>query len=615
MGEVANSDRIRPMSPLMRGAAAAALIALLSVGGCRRASQEPVEYHDPHPLPEEPYVVQMPTPGRHGGRFVTATISSPRTFNAMMSNEASSGDITERSFARLTDFDNATQASIPGLAKAWEVAADGMTWTYQLRRGARFSDGQPITSADVLFSFEVALDPELHPVSQDGLVMNGRRPEISAPDPYTFVITTPAVNAGLVHSAASVPIMPKHVLEPAFRNGTFASAYNVSTPPDQIVTSGPWRIAQYVPNERTVLARNPYWYGVDSENRRLPYLNEVIFLVVPDVDAADLKFRAGELHGLDDVKPENYQWYEENQQKGNYTLYDLGPDLNTNYFWFNLNKVQKPSGGRRVGDSYADPVKHSWFSNPVFRRAVSLAIDRDAMIPSVFFGEGLKNWASATPANKVWHSPDVVRYDYNPDEARKLLGSLGWKDANGDGIVEDARGNPVTFSLKTNSSNTMRIAMMNFIKEDLAKVGINVITSPVDFNTLITNLRSDFQYDAILLGMASGIPPDPIMAVNFWRSSGLTHPWFIAQAKPETPEEARIDRLMDTIVSSHDLEARLAAYREAENILNEMSWLIWLPIRNQKMPISNRFGNLEPSILRHRILWNSYKMYVKAHEN
>ena len=145
----------------------------------------------------------------------------------------------------------------------------------------------------------------------------------------------------------------------------------------------------------------------------------------------------------------------------------------------------------------------------------------------MFFGEAVKNWAIATPGNKVWHSPDLVKFDYNPAEAKKLLAGMGWKDGNGDGIIEDARGNPVTFSLKTNSSNTTRIAMMNFIKADLAKVGINVITAPVDFNTLITNLRSDFQYDAMLLGLQSGVPPDPTMMQNVWRSTGLTHSWFL----------------------------------------------------------------------------------------
>lgn len=579
--------------------------------GCRRRAAEVSEYNDPHPLPEEPYVVDAPSVGRHGGRFVLGSIQNPRTFNAIMSNEASSNDVNERMFARLTDWENASQKTRPWLAKSWEMAPDGLTWTYHLRKGAQFSDGHPITSADVLFSFQVVYDKVLHPSMQDLLIMGGKPFEISAPDPYTFVIKTPAPNAALVECAANVPIMPKHILEETFKKGDFAAAYNVSTAPDKIVTSGPWRIAQYVPGEKTVLGRNPYYFGVDRERHRLPYLDEVVFLIVPDFDAADLKFRAGELHGLDDVKPENYNWYKDNQQKGNFTFYDLGPDLNTNHFWFNLNKVQKPTPGKKIGDPFVDPVKYSWFNNVTFRRAVSLAIDRDAMIPSVFFGEAVKNWAVATPGNKEWHSPDLLKFDYNPGEAKKLLAGMGWKDTNGDGIIEDAKGHPVSFTLKTNSSNTTRIAMMNFIKADLAKVGINVITAPIDFNTLITNLRSDFQYDAILLGLQSGAPPDPTMMQNLWRSTGLTHFWFLTQPKPDTPQEARIDQLMDIIVGTPDLGERKKAYKEVETIANEMAWFTWLPVRVQKIPVSNRFGNIQPSVLRHRILWNSYNIYVK----
>jgi peptide/nickel transport system substrate-binding protein len=587
------------------------LVAIAVAGGCRRRAAEISEYNDPHPPPEEPAVIEAPSVGRHGGRFVLGSIQPPRTFNAIMANEQSSSDITERAFATLTEYDNAAQKSIPWLAKSWEMAPDGLTWTYHLRRGAKFSDGHPITAEDVLFSFQVVYDKTLHPSAQDLLIMGGKPFEVTAPDPYTVVIKTPSPNAALVECVANVRIMPKHVLEESYKKGDFGSAYNVGTPLDKIVTSGPWRIAQYVPGEKTVLGRNPYFFGVDKKNQRLPYLDEIVFLIVPDFDAADLKFRAGELHGLDDVKPENYNWYKENQQKGNFTLYDLGPDLNTNHFWFNLNKVQKPTPGKEIGEPFVDTVKYSWFSNPTFRRAVSLALDRDAMIPSVFYGEAVKNWAIATPGNKLWHSPDLTKFDYNPEEAKRLLAGMGWKDADGDGIIEDARGNRVTFSMKTNSSNTTRIAMMNFIKADLAKIGINVITAPVDFNTLITNMRSDFQYEAILLGLQSGVPPDPTTMQNVWRSTGLTHLWFLTQTRPDTPQEARIDQLMDVIIATHDIAQRQKAYKEIETIANEMAWMTWLPVRVQKIPVSNRFSNLQPSVLRHRILWNSYSLYVK----
>src|SRR5690348_18192319 len=111
------------------------------------------------------------------------------------------------------------------------------------------------------------------------------------------------------------------------------------------------------------------------------------------------------------------------------------------------------------------------------------------MIPSIFFGDAVKNWSQSTAGNKVWYTPDVVKYDFNPDESKRLLASLGWKDANGDGVLEDTQGRTISFTLKTNSDNRVRVAMANFIRDDLAKVGIKVTLVPVDFNTLISNLR------------------------------------------------------------------------------------------------------------------------------
>jgi peptide/nickel transport system substrate-binding protein len=594
----------------LRALSLALLIPVAAACGGGRSEAPP--YEDPHPLPEEPLVVEAPEVGAHGGRFVLGQSSGPRTFNMMMANETSSTDITQNMFIGLAGFDNITQRETPLLAKSWSVADDKLTWTFNLRRGAKFSDGQPITSADVLFSFQLAYDEVLHPSVQDLLIMNGKRWEISAPDEYTVVIKTPEPNAMTVPLASAVYVMPKHILEPVYKAGNFAAAYNVNTPPDQLVVSGPFRLVSYTANERVVLGRNPYWFGVDAKQQRLPYLDELVFTVVPDQDAADLQFRAGQLDGLDNVKPENYTWYEENQQAGNFTLHDLGPALNTNFFWFNLGKVRQASPGKRVGDPHVGAAKYAIFNNPVFRRAVSLAVDRDAMIKSIFFGDAVKNWSQQTAASKLWHSTDVTKYDFNPDESRRLLASLGWTDRNGDGFLEDRAGTTLGFTLKTNSDNRIRVSMANFIRDDLAKVGIRVTLAPVDFNTLVVNLRDDYQYEAALLGLQTGVPPDPGMGQNVWRSSGRTHYWNPQQPKPETPQEARIDQLMDVIVGTPDLPTRQAAWKEVENTINEQAWLIWLPTVTAKLPLSNRFGNVQPSVIPHRLIWNSDRIFLRS---
>ncbi|MEQ1758644.1 MAG: ABC transporter substrate-binding protein [Vicinamibacterales bacterium] len=597
-----------------RGLAAVLVVATLAAG-CGGGSERAATARPQMPLPAEPAVTTVSTVGTYGGRFVIGQISAPRTFNPFMANEVSSSDVTNRMYTALTGFDNETQESEPALAKTWSVADDKVTWTFNLRQGALFSDGKPMTSADVLFSFQIAYDDKVHPSVQDLLLMDGKRFEITAPDAHTVVIKTPSPNAMLVSLASSVPIVPKHVLGPALEAGTFETTYTVDTPPDQLITSGPFRLKQYLPGEKTVIEPNPYWFGVDQANNRLPYLDEVVYLIVPDQDAVDLKFRAGEIDGMDQVKPENFGWYQDNQAQGNFTLHTIGPELSTHFFWFNLARVRKPTEGRKLGEPYASPTKYAWFNDPVFRRAVSMAVDRESMIPSVFYGQAVKNWSTTTPGNKVWYTPDIVKYDYNLAESKRLLASLGWKDGNGDGVLEDTKGNPVSFTLKTNSNNTLRVAMANFIRDDLAKVGIKVNLVPLDFNTIITNLRDDFQYDAILLGLQSGVPPDPAMGQNVWRSSGRTHNWNPNQPKPDTPEEARIDALVDILVAEPDLAVRKKAWTDIQNIVNDQSWMIWLPTQVAKLPLSNRFGNALPSVIPHRLLWNIDRVYVKARAN
>jgi peptide/nickel transport system substrate-binding protein len=599
------------------------LAVVMMSAGCRRTANESVAYKDEIPPPAEPLIKLLPEVGRYGGRFVLGETNNPRTFNAMMANETSSTDITDRLFGFLVDFNLATQQYEPGIAKSWEVAPDGVTWTFHLRKGAAFSDGHPITAEDVLFSFEVVYDETLHPAMQEMLQSGGQNFQVTAPDPHTVVINTGKPHAGLLDALCpgNLPIIPKHTLGEAYKNGTFAAAYNVSTPPEQLVTSGAWRMAQHVSNEKTVLVRNPYHYAFDQNKQRLPYLDELVIVVVPDQDAADLKFRAGGVDAVDDVKPENYRWYEENQEKGNFTLYDVGASQATHLMWFNLNKVQapvrggKPTHGKKPGEPFVDPVKYDWFSKADFRRAVSMAIDREALIKGAFFGYGEKNWSQMTSSNKVWHSPDVLKHDYNPAEAKKLLAGLGFRDANGDGFLEDARGNQLSFMLKTNSSNALRLSMANFIRDDLAKIGVRMTLTPIDFNTLISNIIDNFQYEANILGFQSSVPPTPFGGQNVYRSSGESHFWFIRQQKPSTPEEARIDRALDDMLTTQDRQVQKARWKDIENTINDQGWFIWLPIQTIKLPVSNRFGNVQPSVMAHRILWNIDRVFLKPRES
>jgi len=585
-----------------------ALMLAITLLGCGRPGSSPA-HRLSVALPPDTLTFDGPELGRYGGRFVIAETGGPRTFNAIMSNDQPSNDVNQRLFIGLTEFDLNSQQTVPSLARSWDHTPDGRTWTFHLRRGARFSDGHSLTAEDVLFSFAVVYDDSLHPSVQDLLKVNGRKFELSAPDSHTVVFRLAGSMALFPTLVGAVRIMPRHLLEPEWKRGAFASAFGVGTPPERIVSSGAWRLSRYVAGERTVLSPNPYWFGVDRSGRRLPYLDELVFESVPDQNTAALRFEAGEVDAVDSVRPEDYGLYERRSKAGHFTLYDVGPSLISNFLWFNLNR--REAAGKE-GAPVVDGPHYRWFADPRFRQAVSKAIDRDAIIRGPFFGFAFKNWSTMTKGSHAWYTPAVAGPDYDPEGSKRLLAEMGLRDRDGDGTLEDADGRPVGFSLKTNSDNETRIAIDNLIKDDLARVGIQVTSLGVDLKTLITNVRSDFDYQAVSLGLGSAVPSDPAMAANFYRSSGASHYWHVRQKRPATDAERQIDSLFEIQADTLDDAVRHDAWRRMQDLVNQECFVIWLPSQIVKLPVRDGFGNLHPVALPHRILWNIDRVFVRA---
>lgn len=312
---------------------------LAAFAGC---GEKPV--HGPqatanHPLPEPPLVAKC-EPGTYGGRLVIATFGDPKSFNPITANEGSSQDIYRFVFSGLTTLDEETQIVGPSLAESWTVEADQKTWTFKLRRGLRWNDGAPLTADDVVFTWnEIIYNPQINNVTRDLFVIDGKNFAVTKVDEVTVRVVTPDVYAPFLEAFGAVPILPKHVLNrvPA---GKFGSAYGIDTPPAQIVGSGPFRIKQFKPAEFTLLERNPYFYEVDKKGQRLPYLDNVIYTVVPDLNAMSLRFLKGESDVLEMVRPDEYERYKTESAKGRFNLLDLGLGLERGFFWFNQNTNQ-----------------------------------------------------------------------------------------------------------------------------------------------------------------------------------------------------------------------------------------------------------------------------------
>ncbi len=590
---------------MLRSASPALLLAVLALVACGRGGGSDTAADRPrNPAPPEPLVFSGPA-GVHGGRMVVSAVAPPKTFNVMIANETTTNDILSGLvFQGLVGYDNVLQEVLPGLSTSWETSPDGKTWTFHLRKGVRWSDGEPLTADDVIFSSRIVFDDVIHPSAADLLIVDGVKPVFAKVDDRTVTVTLPEPYGPFLYVLSSMRIIPRHRLEKVYESGGFETAWGVDTPPDSIVGSGPFVVASYVPNQSLTLKPNPWYYKVDAKKRRLPYLDELVWVFVPDQNAERIVFGNGETDTYY-VRAEDFESVRAGAEAGGYTVTDLGMEFGTNFFWFNQNDEKNEKGKPLV-----DPVKLSWFRNRDFRRALAHAVDRESMVRNVYYGLAEPLYGPVPPVNRLWFDPEAPRHEYDLDKARALLASAGFSDRNGDGALEDPQGNRVAFRLATNASNKERVASATILAEDFRKLGIDVQFSALEFNTLVAAISSTFDYDVVMLGGTGGTPPDPVMMVNTLKSSGRTHFWNPNQPVPETEWEARIDSLLAAQMKLTSVAERKPYMDEVQRIWAEEVPGIYTVSKKGFVAVRNRFLNVRPSIFRPWAVWNADEIYV-----
>ena len=583
--------------------------AIFCFSGCGKKPATPEKSIASYPLPEPPVVVDC-QPGNLGGRLIVSELGDPKTFNYLIANESSSMDIGRFMFWGLLNFDVPTQTVKPGLAESWTNSPDGKTWTFTLRKNLRWSDGEPLTADDVIFTWnDVIYNPAIPSAIRDVFIIDGKKFTVTKVDDLTIRVVTPEIYAPFLAAfGAGVAIYPKHVLEKYAADGTFSSAYSVNWKPEDIVGSGPYRLKEYKAAQYTMLERNPYFCEVDRKGQRLPYFDDIVFTVLPDMNAMSLRFLSGESDADDYIYPYEYDHFKAESANGKFNLLEPGIGLESSYFWFNENTDVNP----KTGQPYVDPKKLKWFRNTKFRQAVSYAIDREAIIKSVYSGRGIPEYGFLTPGYQNWFDPNIKKYPHDLARARELLKEIGIEDRNGDGILTDADGNKIEFVLNTNTGNGAREKTAVLIASDLQNLGFNVIFQPIEFNTLVTRIEDTFDYDCILLGLYSDMGTDPANAMNNIKSSGYSHDWFPREKTPSTDWEAQLDHLMDAQMQTLDLAEREKDFNEVQEILAEQQPMIFTVTPMYYAAIRSDIGNVRATSLSYyRVTWNAEELYFK----
>jgi peptide/nickel transport system substrate-binding protein len=559
-----------------------------------------------------------------GSQLVVSALTDPNTFN--FANKNTFPSVFLFTSEGLTSENGVTGEVEPALAESWQVSPDSKRVVFKLRPNLKWSDGQPLTADDVVFTYrDVVANPAIPTDAKESLQIgvNKAFPEVRKLDDRTVEFILPEPFAPFLRATAGpdgVLIMPKHILAGTLTekgsdgNLKFLSTWGTDTDPRQVVVSGPYVMESYVPSQRLIFRRNPYYWRKDAKGEPLPYVDRIIWQFVENADTQLLRFRSGDLDVMGDarpLRPEYVSLLKREEKRGNFQVLDGGPWSGTLYMTFNLNQAKNPDGKPIV-----DPIKSRWFNSLEFRQAVAYAIDRQRINNNLFRGLGIIQNSPISVQSPYFLQQGLKVYDYNPAQAKELLKQAGFQ-YNQQGQLLDADGNRVRFTLLTNSSNLVRVAIGSQIKQDLDKIGIQVDFNPINFNVLVEKTSTTRDWDAHIIGFTGGV--DPHGAANLWMSSGASHSFNLGPQPGQPPivgwqpseTEKAIDRLFIAGARELNETKRKAIYAEFQQLVQDQLPVIHLVNDRALMVARNTIDGLKYTGLPSWGLWNIQELRMK----
>jgi peptide/nickel transport system substrate-binding protein len=512
-----------------------------------------------------------------GGQLRFCLRAEPKTFDPLKVEDDASVSIRYLTGGVLVRMNRQTQALEPELAQSWKVSKDSRQITFKLRSGISFSDGTPFSAEDVAYTVQQLMDPALHSPTGDSFRSGPGNVETKILSASQISITFPAPVAGLDRLFDQVAILSAHSAK------------------KEMAVLGPFFVADYKPGTTVLLKRNPNYWKVDAQGRKLPYLDSIQLDIQPNRDVEMLRFKRGEVDLINSLDSE---YFDKLASTSPQLVHDAGPSLDSEQMWFN-----------EVAKAPIPAYKKNWFHSAAFRRAISQAINREDLGRVVFRGHAQPAVGPVSPANKFWFDSKLKAATYAPDAALKALQAEGFRLENG--VLKDRDGNEVVISIITNSGNKYRERMAVLIQEDLQKIGIHVNVVTLDFPSLIERMTQTFDYEAILLGLTN-VGLDPNEQMNVWLSSSENHQWNPQQKAPETAWEAEIDRLMRAQASGADAKRRKESFDRVQEIAVEQAPFIFLVNKNALSAVSSTVQGASPVILHPQTFWNAERLTVTS---
>ena len=542
-------------------------------------------------LPEEPLIVEPAEQiGQYGG---TIRVAYPTVYRWI--------DVSS-----LTNWDTVLKVSskdyhtiIPHVAKAWKFSGDKKSLVLYFRKGMKWSDGQPFTADDIMFWYEdVLLNKELTPVFPSWLAPGGKPAKIEKIDDYTvklsFSVSYPII---LYQLAMQSMYLPKHYLkkyhpkytsekdlEKMVKDGNFThwrdlfSSKATLSPTDARREVDAPTLTAYVVKSKTTnittLERNPYYWKVDTAGNQLPYIDRIQAFLVENVEMYNMKITIGEIDYADyNTSLENYPLYKESSEKGGYRVL-LWPTIYTSGVAFMPNLNHK------------DPVLRRILQDKRFRRALSLAINRDEINQLVYLGLGVPMQTTVLPPSPLYKKEYAEAYiKYNPVEANRLLDEmkLRWDKDHKYRLRPDGKVLSLTIEYAPGEMGTIRTTTCELVQKYWETIGIKVALKP-EASELFTQRVGAAEHDIGLWQVLTPeirlywLPRDYVPTQPVWSQWGtLWALWYTSGGKSgeePPPEIKRLYKLWEIASTAIDEKVRMDALDKILKAQAENLWTI-----------------------------------------
>ena len=532
----------------MRTALLCALLvaSTLAFEGCGREVDSPVER-----------VARTDDKPAHGDTFIDVLTGNVSGLIPNIVSDSASFEIGNLVYSGLVMRDKDLNF-IGDLAESWTFSTDCRDLTFKLRKNAKWHDGQPFTASDVAFTYETMINPKTPTAYRESFKMVE---SVETPDPHTVMVRYKQPYAKALDTWG-LWMLPRHLLEPYMRDGKLREApQNWSRP----VGTGPYRFSELKSGEKIVLVANPdYFEGA-------PYLSRVVYRIIPSQATIFLELKA---KGLDAAGLTALQY----KRQTDYPAFRKA-----------YNKFRHPSNGYTyVGFNLRDPR----FADRRVRQAFAHAINKKELIDGVILGLGREATGPYKPGTWVYN-PNVQRYPHDKAKAKALLAEAGWKDTNGDGIL-DKDGRPFAFELLTNQGNEERKKIAEIVQASLRELGISVEVRILEWAAFLKEYIKKRRFEAIILGWGIGQDPDQY---DVWHSSKVG-PDELNHIGYQNPE---VDELLEKGRSTCVQDERKKHYDRLQEVLAEDLPIVFLYFRDALPVVAERvYGIVEsPNGIRH----------------